>query len=129
MASVYKKRYPANPISLSTGKPIYFEDLGADTGFLVTSDPLVIAEFQVCMANGSGGIQPSSQEEYDSAVKKKPSLPKLMPGSKHRELQTSGLVLQAEASPAVSVAVQAAAVISPITPLPVPAEPRVGKRK
>ncbi len=90
MLSVYKKRYPANAVSLSTGKSIKFEDIGG-LGFYRTDDPAIIADFEAAMKASRGGIEVSTQAEYDAAVKKKPN--SLKSNARWNELQTSGIVV------------------------------------
>lgn len=133
---VFKKTYPTNPISLSNGKGLRFADVGNNIGFLVTEDPFIITELKAAMASGRGGIQESSQDEYDEALKKKPiSLNSRLNSSTIREIQTAGLTsvvptpellhpaLAGAASPVAS-AVEVPAVV-PTTP----PEPKVVKRQ
>lgn len=128
MPTVYKKRYPNNPLSLSTGKSIAFEDTGDSFGYLITDDPTIIAEFDKCIAGQRGGLSRSTQAEYDEAIKKKSNSPPLN-ALWHRELQTSGQVVAAQ-----PVEVPVAYAAEPVADKPVPAPeavvatPKVGKR-
>lgn len=132
MPTVFKKRYPNNPLNLSTGKSITFEDTGDNFGYLLTDDPATIAEFDKCIAGQRGGLSRSTQAEYEAAVKKKSDSPRLN-GLLHRELQTSGLIV----TPPVAAPVESVAepVDSPKPVEPAVAEapaavatPKVGKR-
>lgn len=133
--AVYRKRYPKNSVSLSSGKSIKFEDFG-EFGFFITEDPKIISEFDKAMAEHRGGVQLSSKEEYDEAIKKKPtSLPSQQ---RWNETQTAGLVTQIKqeqvevgAAPATggnNPLGSTRAVSEPTTP-PEDFSPRVGKRK
>lgn len=136
MANVYKKKYPANPINLSNGKPILFEDMGDSFGFLVTTDPQIITEFNLCISQQRGGLTASTQAEYDEALKKKPSSPRST-GLLHRELQTAGLITINLGQPdeVRAASVEATHGVKTIEPEPekprgpvVPPQPKLGKR-
>ncbi len=128
MAQVFKKTYPNNPVHLSTGKGVRFEDFGNNTGFYVTDDPAIISEFADCMKAGRGGIRLSTMAEYEAAVKKKQNSPALRANS-ILEKQTAGLVTIAlpATAPAVVAPVVEEAVVKPVVPAKAP-EPKVGKR-
>jgi len=128
---VFKKRAPKTAVCLSNGKFVLFEDVGSDLGFHVTEDPQVILEFETCMKVGRGGVENSTMDEYQEAIKKKtpykPSSSKLI-----REEQTAGLVTTpaipvAVASPVASDAELAQRLEVKLTPI-APPEPKVGKR-
>lgn len=129
MPNVYKKRSPNNPVNLTTGKSIRFEDFGV-FGFYVTDDPMIIAEFDICMKAGRGGVQLSTMDEYQEAIKKKLNSP-ISSNKSIREIQTSGLVtilqIPTATVPEVVVAESAAAVVD--KPVAASQEPRVGRRK
>lgn len=103
MVTVYKKRHPTNPVSLSTGKHIVFEDLGQGYGFYQTDNPSVIAEFATLMSEHRGGVELSSPQEYADELKKK-SNSLTSSGSQMFGMQTSGLIVPELANPAAFVA-------------------------
>lgn len=103
MVTVYKKRHPNNPVSLSTGKQIVFEDLGQGYGFYQTDNPTVIAEFATLMSERRGGVELSSTAEYADELKKK-SNSLNSNGSQMFGTQTSGLIVPELANPAAFVA-------------------------
>lgn len=137
-AAFYFKKYtPQNPLRLSTGKSIKFEDMDGTIGFHVTSDPLVVSEFQRCIAENRGGLEVSNQSEYDAAVKKKTDSPALK-ASLFREHQTSGIIIPSllvtkapVASPVVGNG-ESNGVIGRAAPIVLPEgekpEPKVSKR-
>lgn len=134
MATIYKKRFPNNPVNTSLGRPLVFEDIGDGFGFLATDDPKVIVELSAAVAAGRGGVSLSNQAEYDEALKKKSNSPRLNQFNKLRELQTAGLVtvpVQPDGVPVAVVPSAGAAVDKPAElakPI-VPPSPRLGKRK
>lgn len=128
MATIYKKRFPNNPVNTSLGRPLLFEDIGDGFGFLTTDDPLVIKELNAAVSAGRGGVSLSSQAEYDEALKKKSNSPKLNSFNKLREQQTSGLVTVVVQPDGAPVVPSVAAVVEPAKPI-VPPSPRVAKRK
>lgn len=127
----YKKRSPNNPVGLSTGRGVRFEDFGNDTGYFKTEDSLIITEFKACMAAGRGGIQEVTQDEYDDAVKKKLPLRNYMQGF-IREIQTSGLIsVPLPQEPQAEVAFRAVRDIEVAKAAPVSTnspEPKITKR-
>lgn len=103
MVTVYKKRHPTNPVSLSTGKHIVFEDLGQGYGFYQTDNPAIIAEFATLMSERRGGVEVSSAQEYADELKKKSN----SLNSSDWQIfgtQASGLVVPELANPAAFVA-------------------------
>lgn len=130
----FKKRSPLNPVNLSTGRGIRFQDVGGDMGFYTTEDPAIIAEFQAAMAAGRGGVQLSSPEEFAEAEKKKiPSLNSQLNSTVIKELQTAGKISPGliPAFPPALVAVDPVVEVAKVEPaVPVAAPvPKVVKRK
>lgn len=127
---VFKKRAPKTSVCLSNGTFVLFEDVGNDTGFHVTEDPMVISEFEACMKVGRGGVENSNMDEYQAAIKKKTPY-KASNNKLIREEQTAGLVtipvVPVVASPAVSDAELIKKLEVTFTPIGT-AEPKVGKR-
>lgn len=130
MAQVFKKSAPNNPVSLSTGKAMRFEDFGNNTGYLVTDDPVIISEFNRCISEGRGGLSVVSMEEYQAAVKKKQTSP-VSRASSFREVQTAGLVTIVLPPTAPAAAAPAEVPVElldkPVVPAKAP-EPKIGKR-
>lgn len=140
MLTFYKKRHPKNPVYLTVGTPVQFEDLGMGYGYFQTSDATIIEKLNALIAEHKGGVETSSQVEYDAALKKKPDSAKFN-GSLIREQQTAGLVLpdlaslvaSAEAAKSAKENAEVAettfrAAIAAATP-PATPEPKLGKRK
>jgi len=127
----FKKSFPQNPVSLSNGRSVRFEDFGNNLGFYKTDDPVTIAEFKLCQQQSRGGIENSSEEEYNEAVKKKPLSLSYSRGS-IEERQTSGLVTNPQLLPPNTPKLDAspAAVAGPSAPVvdEAPPEPKVVKR-
>lgn len=130
MTRVFRKLYPATKVSLSNGKSVQFEDLNG-VGFYRTEDPVVIAELDLCMKAGRGGVSNSTQEVYDAEAKKKSNSPPLR--VRWNEVQTSGLITKPRAvnEAAVVVTNNVAEIVTPAAAEPVVSHAgvRVGKRK
>lgn len=71
----FKKELPFNPIYDASGDPIKFEPLDRSIGFLATDNEKLIEELKVCVGAHRGGVLPSTKEEYEDFLKKKPSSP------------------------------------------------------
>lgn len=129
----YKKAAPRTPLWMRNGKPLNFERIDWDTGWLATEQPELIAELERAIREGRGAIEAATAEEYGEFLKKKGSCKPSPPPS--REVIEAGAVPDTAGARAAAVSPDPAA-LYPAAPAAEAAEapanrpaPRVGRRR
>jgi hypothetical protein len=81
----FKKEMPETPLFLPVGKPIRFEAVDFDYGYLQTEDGYIVTELRKCVARKVGGVTEITQEEYEEFAEKKGQGPLLLNLQRQRQ--------------------------------------------
>lgn len=71
MPRYFQKELPTRPLYLPIGRPLEFEHIDDDYGYLKTDDGYIIQELLNCIARGAGGVSEVTEAVYLEWLKKK----------------------------------------------------------
>lgn len=73
----WKKELPETPIHLPIGKPLKFDYIDFDYGYLATTDGYINTELSKCAKRNAGGVTEITEMEYQDFLEKKSVGPSL----------------------------------------------------
>lgn len=73
MPRYFKKDVPESRLYLPIGKPVPFDAIDRDYGYLVTNDGYIIHELEKMILNKKGGVSEITEQEFNEWVQKKSS--------------------------------------------------------
>jgi len=77
MSRYFKKECPRTPLFTPVGRPVTFEHIDDDYGYMATDDGWMIGQMEEAMARRIGGVIEITGEEYEEWLKKKVGSPSL----------------------------------------------------